>query len=102
MRMRATRAAGFAIHSLAMATMLSPALRAQTAGIPDSSPPTLFLAVGSPAENYLRYAQSLGLTPLTAWTIRPLSSPIIDVLANSSATLGHLRGDRPVHRVGGL
>src|SRR5207237_7647069 len=56
-------------------------LAAQTRIRPDSNATPLILPVGSVAENYLRYAQTLGELPLSAWTIRPMTPPEVDRFA---------------------
>jgi hypothetical protein len=70
--------------------------------VADSLPPTLFMPVGSSAENYVRYMQTLGLVDLTQWTIRPVSPRSLALLLEGGAVRSHFDRDRPVHRTGGF
>jgi hypothetical protein len=51
---------------------------ATTAHSQEAAPRPVNVPVGTVAENYLRYEQSMGEVPLTAWTIRPLTPPQVD------------------------
>jgi hypothetical protein len=75
---------------------------AQNSASRDSTPALSSMPIGSAAENYARYAQTLGLAPMTEWMIRPFSPSTIDLLSSSATTLESLGRSRTVHRMGSL
>jgi hypothetical protein len=97
--MRATRAlVTAAVRGIVFGVGFSLPAAAQNGARADSTAQTLFLPVGSPAENYLRYAQTLGLVPLTPWTVRALTPAQVDMLG----TRASLSGAREPRRIGDL
>jgi hypothetical protein len=72
---------------------------AQVQRTPHSLPMTLSLPVGSPAENYLRYAQTLGVSRLEPWGLRPLTPGMMQSQADSGP-FSRLVGAQRVRRQG--